>query len=162
MKNLLLIFTVLFSLCSCSGTELSENMQHSKITAVVYDVELEKGPIVPELFTDEIAWFNPRTREIKFKTAEGGFSPIIPGYAKIEIKLEDELLFTIVAHISPIVSRAYDDLVLFNDFSTSKYYLYDSWPDYWSPKTTEINRQKREKNWNKFLEQLKKEHRLKY
>lgn len=162
MKNLLLIFAVLFSLCSCSETEFSENMQQSKIAAVVYDVELGKGPIGPALFTDEIAWFNPRTREIKFKTSEAGFSPTIPGYAQIEIKLENELLFTIVAHIGPTVSIAYDDLVLYNDFSTSKYYLFDNYPDYWSPKTTEINCQKREKNWNRFLEQLKKEHRLKY
>lgn len=158
MKNLLLIFAVLFSLCSCSETEFSENMQQSKITAVVYDVE----PTVPELFMDEIAWFNPRTREIKFKTVEGGSHHTFPGYRYIGIKLEDELLFTIVGLITPATSRAYDDLVLYNDFGTSKFYLYDSWPEYWSPKTTEINRQKREKNWNRFLEQLKKEHRLRY
>ena len=41
-------------------------------------------------------------------------------YAKIDIMLENETLFTIVAHINETVDRAYDDLVLFYDLKTSK------------------------------------------
>ena len=166
MKYLILICTVLFSLCSCSDTELSKDVQKSKITAVAhYDVTtkadnaaLAKNQL---LFTgDDIAWFDSDSREIKFTTIKPEpFS--IPMYAQIDIKLEDETLFTIVAHINNAVSRAYDDLVLFYDLETSKYYLYDNYPAYWSPETTEINRQNRQINWNKFLEQLKGEGRLK-
>ena len=156
----------MFSLLACTeDLNFETDVQHSKIIAVAYyDIASRadnKESVSELLFTgDDIAWFNPNSREIKFTEVEPGpFS--LPMYAKIEIKLEEESLFTIVAHINDAVSRAYDDLVLFYELGTSKYYLYDNWPDYWSPKTTEINRQKREENWKKFLEQLKKEHKLK-
>lgn len=165
MKYWLLIFTVLFSLCSCSDTDLHKDVQMSKITAVArYNItsKINNNVSEPELlFTgDDIAWFNPNSREIKFTTVK--LEPFsLPMYAKIDIMLENETLFTIVAHINETVDRAYDDLVLFYDLETSKYYLYDNYPNYWSPETTEINRQHRKVNWNKFLEQLKKENRLK-
>lgn len=165
MKYWLLIFTVLFSLCSCSDTDLHKDVQKSKITAVArYNItsKINNNVSEPELlFTgDDIAWFSPNSREIKFTTEKSEpFS--LPMYAKIDIMLENETLFTIVAHINETVDRAYDDLVLFYDLKTSKYYLYDNYPNYWSPETTEINRQHRKVSWNKFLEQLKKENRLK-
>ena len=166
MRYLVLICTVLFSLCGCSDdTELSKDVQKSKITAVArYSItsKINNNVTEPELlFTgDDIAWFNPNSREIKFTTVKSEpFS--LPMYAKIDINLENETLFTIVAHINDAVDRAYDDLVLFYDLETSKYYLYDNYPAYWSPETAEINRQNREVSWNKFLEQLKREGRLK-
>ncbi len=165
MKYWLLICTLLFSFCSCSDSELPKDVQKSKITAIVrYNITSKANSDGSEpklLFTgDDIAWFNPTSREIKFTTVKSEpFS--FPMYAQIDIKLKNETLFTIVAHINETVNRAYDDLVLFYDLENSKYYLYDNYPNYWSPETTEINRQHRKVNWNKFLEQLKKENRLK-
>ncbi len=144
---------------------MAEDVQQSKITAVAsYDLSsnADNESVSELLFTgDDIAWFNPNSKEIKFTTVEPGLFSL-PMHAKIDIKLGEEPLFTIVAYINAAVSRAYDDLVLFYDLETSKYYLYDNYPDYWSPETTEVNRQHRSANWNKFLEQLRKEHKLKY
>lgn len=161
MKYWLLICTLLFSFCSCSD----KDVQKSKLRAIArYNITSKANSNGSEpklLFTgDDIAWFNPTSREIKFTTVKSEpFS--LPIYAQIDIKLENETLFTIVAHINEFVDRAYDDLVLFYDLENSKYYLYDNYPNYWSPETTEINRQHRKVNWNKFLEQLKRENRLK-
>lgn len=156
MKYWLFICMVFFSLCSCGDTETSGDELTSKITAVNITSSADESESGILFTGDDIAWFNAKSREIKF-TAE---KLSLPMYSKIDIKLEDETLFTIAAYIDYSVSRAYDDLVLLYDGGTSKYYLYDNYPDYWSPETTEINRQNRKENWNKFLRQLRKENKL--
>ena len=118
MKYWLLICTLLFSFCSCSDSELPKDVQKSKITAIARYITSKANSNGSEpklLFTgDDIAWFNPTSREIKFTTVKSEpFS--LPMYAQIDIKLENETLFTIVAHINEFVDRAYDDLVLFHD-----------------------------------------------
>lgn len=74
------------------------------------DDESQYGSISARLaFTgDDIEWFNPRTREIRFRKINS-----IPVYARIEMKVGEETVFTIVAHISDAVNRAYNNLVLF-------------------------------------------------
>lgn len=152
-------------LCGCNKTD-SANLLESEIKAVTSytnktkteELYMSDGQLV---FTgNDIDWFNPDTREIKFINLKPGvFS--IPIYAQIDVNLNDETLFAIVACINGSVSRSYDDLVLFYDSETSKYYLHDNYPDYWDLESTQKNIEKRSVGWNKFLEQLKKEGRLK-
>lgn len=110
-------------------------------------------------FTDlDIAWFNPKTREIKFKEYDKIKS--IPIYASISVKSSSETLFIIAANINPVVNRAYDDLVLFCD-KDGKYYLNDNYPNYWNLEKTKQNADKRSEGWNKFINLLRKEGRIK-
>ena len=98
-------------------------------------------------FTDlDIAWFNPKTREIKFKEYDKIKS--VPIYASISVKSSSETLFIIAANINPVVNRAYDDLVLFCD-KDGKYYLNDNYPNYWNLEKTKQNADKRSEGWNK-------------
>ena len=165
MKNIAMLIVGLFAFCSCNDTDTPQKMQQSQIIAVT-SYEGKAKTIEEEqtesklLFTgNDIAWFNTTSREIKFSTIKTEpFS--IPPYAHIDIKIENETLFSIVAHINASADRAYDDLVLFYDLKTSKYYLYDNYPNYWSPVSTKQNAQKRASGWNKFLKQLSKEGRL--
>lgn len=147
--------------------ETSDNEpQESKIVAMSrHDAETGtdyQGTVSDDcvLFTgDDIAWFNPETREIKFsKITPGIYS--LPVYSQIDIKLNDELLFTIVAHINGAVNRAYDDLVLFYDLDSGKYFLQDNYPSYWDPENTQINAEKRASGWAKFIHRLKEEKKL--
>jgi hypothetical protein len=166
MKLVAIFIATMFVFCGCNKTDSSQLLLKSEIKAVtshnteskVICESLKESQL---LFTgNDIAWFNPNSREIKFTNIQPGpFS--IPMYAQIDMKIKDETLFTIVAHIINSVSRAYDDLVLFYDLETSKYYLYDNYPNYWSPESTQKNIEKRDSGWNKFLVQLKKEGRLK-
>ena len=110
-------------------------------------------------FTDlDIAWFNPKTREIKFKEYDKIKS--VPIYASISVKSSSETLFIIAANINPVVNRAYDDLVLFCD-KDGKYYLNDNYPNYWNLEKTKQNADKRSEGWNKFINLLRKEGRIK-
>ena len=105
---------------------------------------------------DDIEWFNPRTREIRFRKINS-----IPVYARIEMKVGEETVFTIVAHINEVVSRAYNNLVLLYEYEKNAYFLNDNYPDYWDPEGTRRNAEKRAPGWAKFLKQLKKEGKLK-
>ena len=109
---------------------------------------------------DDIEWFNPRTREIRFKNITPSIRAI-PWFARIEIKVGEETAFTIVAHINEVVSRAYNNLVLLYEYEKNAYFLNDNWPDYWDPEGTRRNAEKRAPGWAKFLKQLKKEGKLK-
>ena len=65
-----------------------------------------------------------------------------------------------------IIARAfmqeneYDDLVLFCD-KDGKYYLNDNYPNYWNLEKTKQNADKRSEGWNKFINLLRKEGRIK-
>ncbi|MBO4596818.1 MAG: hypothetical protein J5676_02920 [Bacteroidaceae bacterium] len=59
-----------------------------------------------------------------------------------------------------IENRAYDDLVLLRD-NHDRFHLDDSYPDYWDPEKTQQNAEKRSAGWNKFIDILKAEGRIK-
>ncbi|KGL56425.1 MULTISPECIES: hypothetical protein [Bacteroidales] len=174
MKKMYVFILCLIVFAGCSQTD-NEPVTEGKslITAVTRsgnvegivseyetasDDESQYGSISARLaFTgDDIEWFNPRTREIRFRKINS-----IPVYARIEMKVGEETVFTIVAHISHVVNRAYNNLVLFYDMEKNAYFLNDNWPDYWDPEGTRRNAEKRAPGWAKFLKQLKKEGKLK-
>lgn len=166
MKHITFLIAALFAFCSCDDTDAFLKQQPSKIMAVTYS-EVKNETIDASyieqttIFTgNDIDWFNPETREIKFSNIEPDSHPL-PIHGKVDIKMEGETLFTIVAYVNAFVSIAYDDLILFHDIQSGKYYLYDNYPDYWAPELTQQNVEKRAAGWNKFLKQLKQEGRLK-
>ncbi|MDE6003007.1 MAG: hypothetical protein K2G76_05880 [Prevotella sp.] len=163
MKKILniILLAVLTVLSSCgSDSETITDAQSPQLFGV-YQVNSGNGVLGKDVivFTDlDIVSFNPATKEIKFK--ESAQINNIPIYSEIVIKHYAETLFTITAYINSVVSRAYDDLVLFRDVD-GKYYLNDNYPDYWKPEETKKNADKRSDGWNKFLKILKDQGRIK-
>lgn len=78
------------------------------------------------------------------------------------VQHKDSIAFTDldIAWFNPVVNRAYDDLVLFCD-KDGKYYLNDNYPNYWNLEKTKQNADKRSEGWNKFINLLRKEGRIK-
>lgn len=130
----------------------------NKLASVALKQIDDQGYMIPYSADLDIAWFNPKTREIKFKEYDKIKS--IPIYASISVKSSSETLFIIAANINPVVNRAYDDLVLFCD-KDGKYYLNDNYPNYWNLEKTKQNADKRSEGWNKFINLLRKEGRIK-
>lgn len=163
MKKLLgiILLTILVVFSSCnSNTDAFLTETSPQLFGVC---QVSTGNVVQHkdsiVFTDlDIAWFNPKTREIKFKEYDKIKS--IPIYASISVKSSSETLFIIAANINPVVNRAYDDLVLFCD-KDGKYYLNDNYPNYWNLEKTKQNADKRSEGWNKFINLLRKEGRIK-
>lgn len=163
MKKLLgiILLTVLVVFSSCnSNTDAFLTETSPQLFGVC---QVSTGNVVQHkdsiAFTDlDIAWFNPKTQEIKFKEYDKIKS--IPIYASISVKSSSETLFIIAANINPVVNRAYDDLVLFCD-KDGKYYLNDNYPNYWNLEKTKQNADKRSEGWNKFINLLRKEGRIK-
>lgn len=107
---------------------------------------------------NDILWFNPKTREIKFR--DGVAERVLSLYGTILFKLADMELF--IAHIvSDLVSASYDDLVLYHNLENDKYYLHNSYPNGLETEIIRLNSEIRSENWNLFLIQLAKEGRLK-
>ena len=109
---------------------------------------------------NDIQWFSPTTREIKFKKNVniGSFQT----YQKIHFKLNNEHLFTVQTYTSQYHSFIIKDLVLFIDLFTKKCYLHDCYPLNIAENDaeTQANKEKRHDAWNSFLIQLKTENRI--
>ena len=117
-----------------------------------------------QVFSDEnIAWFNPVTREIKFKDLEPSAS-IFPVYDKIEFRKGTKSLFTASSYVYGIYSQIFDDLVIYYDIENEKYYLADCYPNTPQVRMLESVKQNTEKRaiaWQEFLDVLKSENKLK-
>lgn len=107
---------------------------------------------------NDILWFNPKTREIKFREGFSGRGLAL--YGTILFKLSDMELF-MASIVSDVVSAAYNDLVLYHNLATGKYYLHNSYPSNLNNETVRLNEEIRFENWNLFLIQLGREGRLK-
>lgn len=166
-----LLFTVTaflftFVLSSCENGASDEPI--SCITAVSdisgssgeEEQSVVKKPTV--VFTgNDIQWFNPNTREIKFKkdVNYGTFKT----YQKIHFKLNDDFLFTAQTYASQHHSFIIKDLVLFIDQFTQKCYLHDCYPLEIAENDpdTKINKEKRSVAWDSFVAQLRTEYKIK-
>lgn len=111
---------------------------------------------------DQIAWFDPATREIAFRGIEpaADLSP----YTAIRFELDGRPLFTAATIISPVSSRIVYDLVLYFEYANDglyRYYLHDGYP-VWAG-DTEQGRAKaveRADGWLRFIEYLRADDRL--
>lgn len=162
----IITFLFIYVLSSCDSSESNES--DSLITAVgefaQSSVEVKEsianGDAV--VFTgNDIQWFNPNTREIKFKNNVDLNS--FQTYQKIHFRLNNSYLFTAQTYASQHHSFIVNDLVLFIDVVTRKCYLHDCYPLEIAendPDTKE-NKEKRADAWSSFLTQLKAESKVK-
>lgn len=107
---------------------------------------------------NDILWFNERTEEIRFR--EGFWDKGLSMYETILFKLADMELFTAKV-VSGTVDAVFEDLVLFHDLVTDKYYLRNGYPDGTDTEVTRLNVEIRAENWALFLIQMRREGRIK-
>jgi hypothetical protein len=126
----------------------------------------------PVVFTgDDIVWFNETTKELCFKNNFSN-SPINNSglYATRAIKfyIDDEYLFSSMVYVSDFSSQTFNSLVFYYSITENKFYLMDGYPAVSvlsnpeeAQKIRDENMQKIADEWNKFIEQMKKEDRYK-
>lgn len=108
---------------------------------------------------DQIAWFDPATREIGFRGIEPEKWPEM--YREIRFELDGETLFTALT-IKPIASTVVRDLVLMIEYADGwHYYLHDGYP-LWAAESDEAKAAAaaRAEGWQRFEEQLAAEGKL--
>ncbi len=122
------------------------------------------------LFTDDdIEWFDPNTREIKFRDTMEPLRDRIPLLTSIEFYLSGEHLFTGGATLVGLVcSQMFDDLVLCcgkidgEVIDDGHYYLYDCYPtQFVDDERVKANREHRAPQWETFLKYLESKGKLK-
>lgn len=166
--SLLFIIIAFLFICTLSSCESNSTIvSESSITAVgevtrasgVKDVVGESTAII--FSGNDIQWFNPNTREIKFKKNVDCRS--FQTYQKIHFKLNENYLFTAQTYASQYHSFTVNDLVLFIDSFTQKCYLHDCYPldVAKNDPVTKKNKEKRTNGWNAFCTQLKVEGKIK-
>lgn len=103
------------------------------------DADVSENPIV---FADgNIEWFNPTTREIRFRDLEPA-KAFVP-YREIVFRLDDETLFAAATIVSDVNSQIYYDLVLYlSDPVEPRCYLNDAYP-LWAADSDEAVRMRR-------------------
>lgn len=117
-----------------------------------------------------ICWFDEATGEIKFQDTPEASSMIavaLKSTDHIDFYLGDEFLFSAKIR-SGINSSFHNDIVLYYDIAYEKYFIRDGYPPFdENYKNTEIQ-QERDENWKKIksgyqklIEQLRKEDRVK-
>ena len=122
------------------------------------------------LFTDnDIEWFDPDTRELRFRDTMEPLREEIPLLAKIDFYLGGEHLFSGGATcVSLICSQMFDDLVLCYGkidggvIDDGHYYLYDCYPtQFIDDDRVKANRELRAPQWEAFLKYLESKGKLK-
>ena len=115
------------------------------------------------LFTDDdIEWFDPDTRELRFSSHAEPLRDKIPLLAGIDFYLGGEHLFSGGAtYVGLICSQMFDDLVLCcgkidgEVIDDGRYYLYDCYPlQFIDDEGVKANRQRRAPQWEAFLKYL--------
>ena len=122
------------------------------------------------LFTDnDIEWFDPVTRELRFRSHAEPLREAIPLLAGIDFYLGGEYLFSGGAtYVDLICSQMFDDLVLCcgkidgEVIDDGRYYLYDCYPlQFIDTDEVKANRLRRASQWEAFLKYLESKGKLK-
>lgn len=160
-----ILLCTIFTLSSCEDNSPEQSslitvMGEPKVRSAFADSGNRQG-VAPVVFTgNDIVWFNSKTQEIKFR---GSFNhEDLKLHQNLQFYLAGEHLFTVVTYVQPIHSFASNDLVLYVDVD-GKYYLHDCYPLSLMETLPEVkeNKQKREAAWDKFINQLRTEKKLK-
>lgn len=161
----IILLSAIFTLSSCEDN----SPEQSSLITVMGEPKARSASadggnhqrVAPVVFTgNDIAWFNSKTQEIKFR---GSFNhEDLKLHQNLQFYLAGEHLFTVVTYVQLIHSFASNDLVLYVDVD-GKYYLHDYYPLSLMETLPEVkeNKQKQEAAWNKFVNQLKNEKKLK-
>ena len=121
------------------------------------------------LFTDnDIEWFDPVTRELRFRDTMEPLREEIPLLTKIDFYLGGEHLFSGGATcIGLICSQVFDDLVLCcgkidgEVIDDGRYYLYDCYPlQFIGTDEVKANRLRRASQWETFLKYMESKGKL--
>ena len=121
------------------------------------------------LFTEkDIEWFDPDTRELRFRDTMEPLREEIPLLAGIDFYLGGEHLFSGgVTCVSLICSQVFDDLVLCcgkidgEVIDDGRYYLYDCYPlQFIDTDEVKANRLRRASQWEAFLKYLESKGKL--
>ena len=113
------------------------------------------------LFTDnDIEWFDPVTRELRFRDTMEPLREKIPLTTEIDFYLGGEYLFW-ATYVGLICSQVFDDLVLCcgkadgQVIDDGRYYLYDCYPPQFADdERVKANRLRRAPQWEAFLNYL--------
>jgi hypothetical protein len=177
MKVAVLFFITLISLAGCRPesedtpmqTESSIIVKASNVGEITTRSIVENEIVEPVVFTGEdIVWFNETTKELRFKN---NFSQkhIIEGVLAIgncfKFYIGSEYLFHSMIYVSDLSSRSYNNLVFYYSIIENRYYLTDGYPTNVSglPEPQKAQEERDENmrkiagEWNKFIEQMKKE-----
>ena len=117
------------------------------------------------LFTDnDIVWFDPVTRELRFRDMEEPLYEKLRLLSGVEFRLGDQTLFSGSTFVGLICSQVFNDLVLccgkIEDgevIDNNRYYLYDCYPNtpqFLNDEHVKANRQRRAPQWEAFLKYL--------
>jgi len=151
-----------FTTCPVENTKLYAFGIGQPGTRSVADVE-------KFLFTDDdIEWFDPDTRELRFRDTKEPLREEIPLLAGIDFYLGGEHLFSGGAIcVSLICSQVFDDLVLCcgkidgEVIDDGRYYLYDCYPlQFIDTDEVKANRLRRASQWEAFLKYLESKGKL--
>ena len=138
------------SLASCSSNDVTEKPYTT-------------DPVENAVFTEaDIEWFNPNTREVKFKQQEESLSQRLRmNDGELEFLLGNEVLLKVSRFVGDWDSRTFKDLVLHYDvISNSKqghFYLQDCYPlQFINDEHVQANIKKNAEQWEAFVKYLEK------
>lgn len=166
----ILIFCVVFAFCSCESNSYEPPSSETTSLITVYGeiareaLPGEEGLAHPDslvVFTgNDIVWFNPATREIKFRN---NFNPSNLGdFQKFHFYLSEKHLFTASKFVIPVHSFAVNDLVIYVE-GANRCYLHDCYPLSNAMKSDPVvkqNKESRSDAWNFFINQLNRENKI--
>ncbi|MBR3496841.1 MAG: hypothetical protein IKH37_08985 [Prevotella sp.] len=124
------------------------------------------------LFTDDdIEWFDPDTRELRFRDMEEPLYEKLRLLSSVEFRLGNQTLFSGSTFVGLICSQVFNDLVLccgkIEDgrvIDSNRYYLYDCYPNtpqFLNDEQVKANRAKRAAQWETFTKYLESKGKLK-
>ena len=121
------------------------------------------------LFTEkDIEWFDPVTRELRFRDMEEPLYEKLRLLSGVEFRLGDQTLFSGSTFVGLICSQVFNDLVLccgkIEDgrvIDSNRYYLYDCYPpQFIDTDKVKANRELRAPQWEAFLKYLESKGKL--
>lgn len=162
MKQALTLVIVSFMISGCLVSCSKNDTKHSELSEIQVYIIKETGDSL--IFTSaDIAWFNPKSRELRFKNPVIDNTDISLSTRNMEFRKNGLFLFRVDRLALCVDSKPSLDLVLYSAQS-GKYYLNDCYPESDQFKNSPIvlqNAAARKDGWKIFLDTLKEEGRLK-
>ena len=167
------IATLSLPLTACSHDDDAAISHQPETTAelCVYGVQqtATRGSAAGAVFTDDdIEWFDPATRELRFRPSVEPLREKLSFLAGIDFYLDGQYLFSGSAtFVGLICSQMFDDLVLCcgkidgEVIDDGRYYLYDCYPlQFIDTDEVQANRERRAPQWEAFLKYLERKGKL--
>jgi len=155
MKQFLIIALMIFSII-ITGCKPIDKLQDSSKLYCKASNNFDKNITDKVIFTqDDIVWFNTSTKELKLKSSIKLVE--LQNYNKFIFYLDNDSLFTARKALD-IMSSIVDDLVM--HFSNNAVFLENGYPNWIVDEQRTKNMEKREKNWQLFIQKLQKEGKL--